>query len=150
MRKAAIGLAVVLALVVGCGGLTQAQDDVETTGAADCCAACSAYGSADDGRLNVIRQFRDEYLMANPAGRAAADLYYEISPPVARFIDDHPAVKPLARAAWTPVVAISTLAVDATLPERAAIGAGITLTLGLAILMVRRRVRRLLQHSRRH
>ena len=151
MSKFAISLLVVLAagLLFGPGGHAHAQEDGgDTTGtASDCCAACSAYGSADDERLDAIRQFRDEYLMTNPVGRAVAELYYEASPPVARFIDDHPAVRPLARAAWTPVVAISTLAVDATLPERAAVGVGITLASALVMFAVLVRLRRSLRRG---
>ena len=151
MSKAAIALLAVLAvgLFLGPGGHAHGQEDGgDTTGtASDCCAACSAYGSADDERLDEIRQFRDEYLMANPVGRAVADFYYAASPPFARFIDDHPAVRPLARAAWTPVVGFSTLAVDATLPERAAVGVGITLAAGLGVLAVRMRLRRVLRRG---
>jgi len=151
MSKASIALLVVLAagLFLGLGDSARGQEDGgDTAGtAAGCCAACSAYGSADDERLDVIRQFRDEYLMVSPVGRAVADLYYRASPPIARFIDDHPAVRPLARAAWTPVVGISTLAVDATLPERAAVGIGITLASGLGIFAVHARLRRALRRG---
>ena len=147
MSKVSIALVTVLVLGLfhGSGGHIHGQEDEgDTTGtAAGCCAACSAYGSADEERLDVIRQFRDEYLMVNPVGRAVADLYYTASPPVARFIDGHPAVRPLARAAWTPAVAISTLAVDATLPERAAVGVGITFAAGLCVFAVRTRLRRI-------
>jgi hypothetical protein len=151
MSKAVIALLVVLAagLFLGPGGYAHGQEDEGgTTGtAAGCCAACSAYGPADDERLDVIRQFRDEYLMVNPVGRAVADFYYAASPPIARFIDGHPAVRPLARAAWTPVVGISTLAVDATLPERAAVGLGITLASGLGVFAVLMRLRRVLRRG---
>ena len=145
MSKVSIVLlaVLVLGLLLGIGGSARGQEDGGEVGTtAGCCAACSAYGSADDERLDAIRQFRDEYLMTNPVGRAVAELYYEASPPVARFIDDHPAVRPLARAAWTPVVAISTLAVDATLPERAAVGVGITFASALVMLAVYMRLRR--------
>lgn len=84
MSKVAIVLLVVLAvgLFLGLGRYAHGQEDEgDTMGtAAGSTAARSAYGSADDERLDVIRQFRDEYLMVNPVGRAVADFYCAASP----------------------------------------------------------------------
>jgi hypothetical protein len=76
--------------------------------------------------------------MTNPVGRGVAALYYNaFSPPVAHFIDTHPQVKPLARAALTPVIAVSTVAVDTTLPEKIAILA-VALACAVLVVLIRR------------
>src|SRR4030042_1588598 len=147
MRKIALWLTVliVVAFIIGIVGYGYAQEESpgEGGGAASCCGRSSAYASVDDGRLNIIREFRDKYLMTNPTGQLIASLYYDVfSPPVARFINGHPAVKPYARAALTPVVALSTVAVDTTWPEKIGILGFLALALGMLILWVRRRRRR--------
>jgi len=145
MRKLAIILTALLAAafivaLIGYGYAQESSPKDEGGGAAGCCACASAYATTDDGRLNIIRQFRDRYLMTNPVGRGVAALYYNVfSPPVAHFINDHPQVKPVARAALTPVIAISTVAVDTTLPEKAAILGFLALALVVLFVWLRRR-----------
>ena len=142
MRKLAIILATLLAVVVILSviGYGYAQEDGGTTSGGSCCAAASAYDATDDGDLDVIRQFRDEYLMASPVGRGVAALYYEVfSPPLASFINDHPAVKPVARAALAPVIAISTVAVDTTLVEKLIIAGLFTLASVAVVVWVKKR-----------
>jgi uncharacterized repeat protein (TIGR01451 family) len=48
-------------------------------------------GSRFADRIPLLRQFRDRYLLAHPAGRAFVAWYYEISPPAAAALshDDH-------------------------------------------------------------
>ena len=144
MRRLALVLVTLTAitLILSIIGYGYAQDDA-TSGTSGCCAMASAYDSNDDDNLNVIRQFRNEYLMTNPVGRGVAALYYNVlSPPVAGFINDHPSVKPVARAAWAPVVAISTLAVDTTTTEKAAIAGTLALVSAGAFAWLKKRRRR--------
>ena len=42
-------------------------------------------------------------------GRSLVDLYYRYSPPLARFVEKHPVLKAVSRAALYPVVAICDL-----------------------------------------
>ncbi len=130
MRRTAIVLsilaALVLLLVLVGQGYGQGNGTGNGTGggsSSGCCALASAYASTDDENLDVIRQFRDEYLASNAVGRGVAVMYYDVvSPPLATFIDNHPSIKPLARAALSPVVFVSTVAVDTTTAEKAVIG----------------------------
>ena len=51
-----------------------------------CFIATAAYGTALHEDIDVLRDFRDEYLMSNPAGRAFVNIYYSSSPPLADLI----------------------------------------------------------------
>ena len=54
-----------------------------------CFIATAAYGTALHEDINVLREFRDEYLVTNPAGRVFVKIYYTTSPPVAALIRDN-------------------------------------------------------------
>jgi hypothetical protein len=77
-----------------------------------CCIATAAYGSPMAKELEILRDFRDEYLMTNVVGRALVDVYYRVSPPIAEFITEHPSLKPIVRAGLLPVVAISAVVIN--------------------------------------
>lgn len=143
MRKTAIWMTLLIAIafMIGIIGYGYAQEKSPSEGgAAGCCVCASAYDSVDDARLDIIREFRDKYLMTDPTGQLIASLYYDVfSPPIARFINDHPVVKPYARVALTPVVALSTVAVDTTWPEKIGIFGFLTLASGMSFLWVQRR-----------
>jgi hypothetical protein len=77
-----------------------------------CCTVTAAYGSPMAEEIDILREFRNEYLLTNPLGQAFVDFYYWISPPVAKFITEHPSLKPIVRAGLLPVVAMSTVVVN--------------------------------------
>jgi hypothetical protein len=92
--------------------------------------------------IEILRGFRDEYLLTNPAGQALVDLYYEVSPPIAEFITEHPSLKPIVRAGLLPAVAMSTVAVNTTPVEKTAIvGLLVLSSVALAVWATRRRGR---------
>jgi hypothetical protein len=86
-----------------------------------CCVATAAYGSPMAEEIEILREFRDEHLLTNPAGQALVDLYYRVSPPIAEFVTEHPSLKPIVRAGLLPAVAMSTVAVNTTMPDKIAI-----------------------------
>jgi parallel beta-helix repeat protein len=51
-----------------------------------CFIATAAYGTPLHEDINVLRKFRDEYMMPNPAGQAMVKIYYTTSPPIADMI----------------------------------------------------------------
>jgi len=108
-----------------------------------CFIATAAYGTPMAEEIQILREFRDEYLLTNPVGSTLVDIYYRVSPPIAEFITEHPGLKPIVRAGLVPAVAMSTIAVNTAPAEKAAIaGLLVLLSLALAVWLARRRGRR--------
>lgn len=104
-----------------------------------CFIATAAYGSYLDSHVDTLRDFRDQYLVTNPVGSALVSAYYKLSPPVAEFIDDHPALKPVVRVGLLPAVAMSEVAVSTTLAEKLAIVGSLLLVSALTVVWLRRK-----------
>jgi len=109
----------------------------ETTGT--CFIATATYGTPMTEEIEILREFRDRYLLANPTGQAFVDFYYMISPPVAEFITENPSLKPIVRVGLIPVVAMSDIAVNTTPAEKMAItGLLVLVSVVLAVWVMRR------------
>jgi len=107
-----------------------------------CCVATAAYSTPMAEEIQILRQFRDEYLFTNPVGQALVGLYYRISPPIAEFITESPGLKRIVRAGLLPAVAMSAVAVSTTPAEKMAIIALLVLaSVALAVWAKRRRGR---------
>lgn len=73
-------------------------------GGGGCFIATAAYGSYLHPKVQVLRDFRDRFLLTNGPGRLFVRAYYATSPPVADFISRHAGLRALTRFALTPVV----------------------------------------------
>jgi hypothetical protein len=74
-----------------------------------CFIATAAYRDPEHPDVEVLRRFRDRYLMKTRTGRAVVRLYYRYSPPLAKFVARRPALRAISRAALSPLVALSRL-----------------------------------------
>ena len=105
-----------------------------------CFIATAAYGSPMAKEIEILREFRDEYLLTNPQGEALVDFYYKVSPPLAQFITENPSLKPIVRVGLLPAVAISAVAVNTTPAVKTAIVGLLALaSVAVAIWVIRRR-----------
>ena len=64
------------------------KDELFATGTngGGCFIATAAYGSPLAEEIDVLRNWRDDYLLQNGLGRVFVDAYYNFSPPVANHI----------------------------------------------------------------
>ncbi len=108
-----------------------------SNGGGGCFIATSALGP-DDGSVDTLRAFRDSHLATNGIGSGFISAYYKLSPPVAEFIDDHPALKPVVRAALLPAVGVSE-AGGMSLVVKMSVVAAMLLVSAMAVVWVRRR-----------
>jgi hypothetical protein len=100
-----------------------------------CFIATAAYGSPNDRSVTVLREFRDRYLVTNAPGRAFVRWYYANSPTAARFITDHPAMRPIARIVLAPAVAVALLLTHTSPAAQAAV---LVMLIALASAVLRR------------
>ncbi|RXT04527.1 CFI-box-CTERM domain-containing protein [Ammoniphilus sp. CFH 90114] len=91
-------------ITVSYGGF---EKHVEVTMVQDeCFIATAAFGSKFMPAVTLLRAFRDEFLLTNPAGQAFVKTYYTYSPPIAQFIAESEFLKGLVRVLLSPIVAV--------------------------------------------
>jgi len=112
-----------------------------------CFIASAAYGTPMADEIQILREFRDKYLLTNPIGQAFVDLYYKVSPPIAEFITEHPSLKPMVRTGLLPIVAISTVVVNTTVGEKMVIVGLLVFVSAIVAIWVIGRRRRNLEYS---
>lgn len=74
-----------------------------------CFVATAAYGSYAHPTVRVLRSFRDRVLNATPVGAALVWTYYRYSPPLARYVADHPILAAWVRIGLVIVAAAAVL-----------------------------------------
>ena len=82
-------------------------------GGGGCFIATAAFGSLLEPHVKILRQFRDVYLLPTRLGSAFVRAYYRYSPPLARTIADHQALRAAVRVSLLPVVAMAYLSLTA-------------------------------------
>ena len=79
-------------------------------GGSGCFIATAAYGSQVEPHVEVLRKFRDAYLMHSKWGQALVRAYYRYSPPIADFIAVHDALRTVVRWILLPAVGVIWIA----------------------------------------
>jgi hypothetical protein len=117
------------------------------SGGLQCFITTATYGTPVAGEIQILRDFRDEYLLTNPIGQVLANLYYSLSPSIAEFITEHPSLKSVVRTEIAPMLVVSAMAVNTTGDEKIAIVSFLVLTLAAVAVWVMRRWGREPQHN---
>ncbi len=78
-------------------------------GGGGCFIATAAYGSHLAPQVQRLREFRDRYLLPNPAGKVFVAVYYKLSPPLAAVIAVSKSLRAIVRVTLVPVVAWAAL-----------------------------------------
>jgi uncharacterized delta-60 repeat protein len=77
-----------------------------------CFIATAAYGSVLDPHVQILRLFRDRYLLSHEPGRVFVRLYYHYSPQIAEFVAAQPALRLIVRVFLLPLILCSYAAVN--------------------------------------
>ncbi|MFB0505709.1 MAG: CFI-box-CTERM domain-containing protein [Thermodesulfobacteriota bacterium] len=75
-------------------------------GTAGCIVVASLYRKYDHLNVQLMRRFRDQYLLANKLGRTFVSTYYKCSPPLADYIGKHPVMRQIVRIGLYPVMTV--------------------------------------------
>jgi hypothetical protein len=95
---------------VGGGGQDVRFDDIGVSlPLGGCFIATAAYGTPMAEEIDVLRQFRDEYLLTNPAGGLLVSLYYTSSPPLAHIISQNEGLRAVTRMVLEPIIWFSSI-----------------------------------------
>lgn len=72
-----------------------------------CFIATAAYGSYQAPYVQLLREFRDNYLLTHAFGTALVNFYYATSPSLAQFIAQHESIKAIVRVLLLPCIALA-------------------------------------------
>jgi hypothetical protein len=75
-----------------------------------CFVATAAFGSPFSENVNILRSFRDKFMLSNSVGRSLVYLYYQYGPDLAKAIEDHPWARASVRIALVPFVVLAGVA----------------------------------------
>jgi hypothetical protein len=109
-----------------------------------CFIATAAYGTPMASEIQVLRDFRDRYLVTNAPGRCFVSLYYKCSPPVARFIAHHDSLRAVVRGGLAPIIWLATIALKATMVQKLTVLCSFLITATMtvvALIWIRRTIR---------
>lgn len=62
-----------------------------------CFIATAAFGSEEHPTVIKLRHFRDSSLEKHELGRLLINTYYKVSPPIARYLEEKPALRPIVQ-----------------------------------------------------
>ena len=83
---------------------------VSNDGGSGCFIATAAFGSSMEPEVELLRDFRDQFLLRNGIGKRLVDFYYMHSPPVADYIAGNKVLCAVVRFSLLPVIGVSWMA----------------------------------------
>jgi len=85
-------------------GTTYYGNQIRFQTADSCFVATAAYGSLFHPAVEILRDFRDRFMLDNAVTRSLVDFYYSYSPPIADLISGNTTLRPLTRTLLMPVI----------------------------------------------
>ncbi len=85
--------------------------DSNGSGGGGCFIATAAFGSPIERHVQILKEFRDVYLLNSNLGRSFVNAYYKYSPPIAAIITRNDVLKSMTRIGLIPLVGFSYLAI---------------------------------------
>ena len=86
-----------------------------------CFIATAAFGSPLHPYVNILREFRDRYLLTNYPGRYFVSTYYYYSPSIAKTVEEYTILKSVVKISLIPAIMFSSFMVKTTLAEKIAV-----------------------------
>jgi hypothetical protein len=86
-----------------------------------CFVATAAFGADWATEVQVLRNFRDRYLINHAPGRVFIAWYYRNGPVAASYLNQHAELKPLVRAALWPLILLAAFLLGAGTATQAAV-----------------------------
>lgn len=86
------------------GGTTYYGNQIGFRTADSCFVATAAYGSLFHPAVQLLRDFRDRFMLDNPVSRSLVHLYYRYSPPIADVISSNTILRPVTKTLLLPIV----------------------------------------------
>lgn len=74
-----------------------------------CFISTAAFGSDMADQVQILRQFRNEFLLTNSFGKSFVKTYYRFSPPMAHFIEQSEILKSITRLLLYPLIGLAWL-----------------------------------------
>jgi long-subunit fatty acid transport protein/photosystem II stability/assembly factor-like uncharacterized protein len=90
------------------------ESTISTIDENNCFIATAVYGSPLAKQVDILRGFRDEYLLPNTIGQKLVTFYYDKGEPAADYIESHPWLKPPVRTVLYPIVGFAWLVLSTT------------------------------------
>ncbi len=104
------------------------------SGGGGCFIATAAFGTPMAWQVQILREFRDRYLLSHEPGRFFVSVYYHYSPGIALVVADQESLRFLTRAILYPVIWWASLAL--AYPEFALLLLGVPLSAGPLLLLI--------------
>jgi len=88
------------------------QADIAVDVGTFCFIATASYGTPEQQSVSLLRRFRDQVLLTNPAGRSFVEFYYRKSPAIAKIIERSPVLKLIVRVLLLPFIGIAAISLN--------------------------------------
>ena len=85
------------------------KESLERRGGGGCFIATATFGTPMANEVNILKRFRDNFLLRNRTGEMFVRAYYKLSPPIARAIKKFEMLRRVVRIFLTPIVKLLNL-----------------------------------------